>query len=56
MSDAPTTAAPASAPASPPPPIVTSEVRGGVGIVKLASAAHRNALSHALLALSLIHI
>lgn len=50
MSDTPTTTAPAAAPASPPPPIVTSEVRGGVGIVTLASAAHRNALSHALLA------
>jgi methylmalonyl-CoA decarboxylase len=50
MTDAPATpAAAAAAPASPPPPIVTAEVRGGVGIVTLANAAHRNALSAALL-------
>ena len=45
MSDAP--AAPA-APAPASAPIVTSEVRDGVGIVTLANAAHRNALSAAL--------
>jgi methylmalonyl-CoA decarboxylase len=46
MSDAPATSPAAAAPV---PPIVTSEVRGGVGIVTLADGAHRNAMSAVLL-------
>ena len=50
MTDAPATPATpaAAAHATPAPPIVTSEVRGGVGIVTLNHVAHRNALSAAL--------